>query len=95
MMIGTKRVTKHARILKKIHQRVKMREIDGSYIIYTRKSPSDDWQVGYRTHRIARALHRKHNEYLHVIGKLGYRVFLMDRRKNRKNARSRTNSKRA
>ena len=93
-MLRRERAPKNARILKKLHQRVKMREIEGSYIIYTRKTPDEDWNVTYRTRSISRALHRKHNEYLHIIGKLGYRVYLMDKRKLRKNAKLRKNTKR-
>ncbi len=93
-MARIKRVPKNARILKKIHLRVKMKEIAGTYVIYARKTPAEDWHAIYRSRSISRALHRKHNEYLHVIGNLGYRVFLLDRRKHRRNAKPRKNLKR-
>jgi hypothetical protein len=83
------------RIYKKIAERVRLEKENDKYIVYTRKSSKEEWRDAYRTHSIARALHRKHNEQLHVIGDLGYRVFLMDRRKNRRNARSKTNPQRA
>jgi len=50
----------------------------------SQKNFKGEWICLLNTTRLARALHRKHNAYLHVIGNIGKRPWLLERRKKRK-----------
>jgi hypothetical protein len=85
-LLKERRYKNRNRIIKQLSKRVKFQKIihDGKeqYRVF-KKTNDGEWEQTLSTTKLSKAIHYKHNLWMIGIRDLGYRPFLIERRKKR------------